>query len=347
MTLEPWLTTRSLNLLHLYNILQLVIILALLLIPSAPEDYYAILLLPLVIPTTWNFPLKIAIIWIVFMMAMGSGGLFYRYGFSKGIGYVPTYWAGSFFITAFGVITLQAERTQKKSQELLAELQGAHQKLQAYSAQVQQLAAAEERNRLARELHDSVTQTIFSLTLTAQAAEILLERDPSRVAGQLRRLQELAQNALSEMRSLIQHLRPKTVAEEGLIPALKRHFDERQTSDNLAVELQMDGEAQFPPETDEAVYRVIQEALNNVVKHAKTNQAIVRLNFLADPVSIQIEDHGIGFNPDKVVSTPDHIGLSSMVERVRSLGGSLTIESKPGEGTCIRVDGLKIQEDQV
>ena len=116
---------------------------------------------------------------------------------------------------------------QAKSQALLIELQAAHHQLQEYASQVEELSAAQERNRLARELHDSVTQTIFSMTLTAQSALILVDRDPARVKEQLVHLQALAKNALAEMRSLIQQLRPRSLAEEGLAAALRRHAVER------------------------------------------------------------------------------------------------------------------------
>ena len=108
--------------------------------------------------------------------------------------------------------------------------------------QIETLAAAEERNRLARELHDSVSQTIFSMNLTAQSARILLDRDPQRVAGLLDHLQVLSQNALGEMRSLIQQLRPHSLIENGLAAALKNHAAERLEQDNLKVDVQVKGE---------------------------------------------------------------------------------------------------------
>jgi len=161
--------------------------------------------------------------------------------------------------------------------------------LQAYAAQVEELTSVEERNRLDRELHDSVTQTIFSMTLTSESARIFLERDPAKAAVQLDRLQSLSKDALAEMRYLISQLRPKTVAEEGLIPALRRHIAERQDQDGLSVSLYLegndDGEGHLPPDTEKALFRIVQDALNNVVKHAETDRAEVTLCLRDDTAS--------------------------------------------------------------
>jgi signal transduction histidine kinase len=243
----------------------------------------------------------------------------------------------------------EAETAQQESQTLLAELQEAHRELQVYAAQAEELAAAEERNRLARELHDSVTQTIFSITLTAESTRILLERDPTRVAAQLDRLLELSQSALAEMRSLISHLRPKTVAEEGLIPALRRHVAERGDRDGLSVTLHLEEHeeaSRLPPETEEALFRIVQEALNNAVKHAQTDQAEVRLRLRDEAVSLLIEDSGVGFDPTRVSSGFSHLGLTSMRERAKALGGTIEIETQPGAGTRIYVEVPLAEEER-
>jgi signal transduction histidine kinase len=230
---------------------------------------------------------------------------------------------------------------------LLTQLQAAHRDLQDYAAQVEALTAAEERNRLARELHDSVTQTIFSLTLTAQAARMLLDQDVVRAAAQLDRVQELARDALTEMRSLIQQLRPKTVAELGLVPALHRHIAERHKRDGLNVMLGVDAETRLPIDVEEALFRVVQEALNNVVKHAGTDQAEVSLRFEGKTVSVTVADHGVGFDPMGIRSEISHLGLTGMHERVKALGGRLDITSQPGAGTCIQVEVPIVEKEQV
>jgi len=207
-----------------------------------------------------------------------------------------------------------------------------------------ELAVLEERNRLARELHDSVTQTLFSMTLTAEAAQILAERNPRRASTQLQRLQKLAQGALIEMRSLISQLRPKTVTEEGLVPALRQHIAERRDRDGLAVVLHLNGERELPREYKEALFRIVQEALNNVVKHAQADRAEITLDLTGGAVSLAIEDSGIGFDLTRIDSEAWHLGLVSMRERAEMLGGTLTVESQPGQGTCIRVEIPHITE---
>jgi signal transduction histidine kinase len=166
---------------------------------------------------------------------------------------------------------------------------------------------------------------------------MLLDQDASRAAAQLDRVQELAQDALAEMRSLIRQLRPKTVAELGLVPALQQHVAERQSRDGLHVVLQVDGERRLPGETEEALFRVVQEALNNVVKHAQTDQAEVCLELRGETISVTVEDRGVGFDPAGVDSDASHLGLTSMHERVKALGGSLSVESQPQQGTRIQI----------
>jgi signal transduction histidine kinase len=223
-------------------------------------------------------------------------------------------------------------------EQRLTELQETHRQLQEYAAQAEELAAVQERNRLARELHDSVTQTIFSMTLTAEAARILLERDPSQAASHLALLQELAQSALSEMRALIQQLRPSPVAEGGLTGAVHKHLAALERREGLKVAFQIEGEAQLPRDQEEGLFRIVQEALNNVVKHAHTDQATVRLRLKEEQVSLLIEDKGSGFDASGSAPARGSFGLTSMRERVEMLGGTLEVKSSPGKGTQVLVE---------
>ena len=156
-------------------------------------------------------------LWLGFCTLAMAGALIYASGWRDALPLILLYGAGFYFFGSFATLTAQAEAGR-------AELQEAHIRLQEYSTQAQELAVAQERNRLARDLHDSVTQSIFSMTLTAESARILLERDPPKTAHQLDRLQELAQGALEEMRSLIYQLRPTDLGEDGLIPAIHNHL---------------------------------------------------------------------------------------------------------------------------
>jgi signal transduction histidine kinase len=345
--------------LYPYFVIQLVITLILcLVIPSydGPQDYFAMLLLPLCFQAMWRLPRKIGTIWVgVFAFTMAASMIVYYQGNEQsleGVGYGLAYVAACIMIALLSSVTLRAEEARNQTQALNNELQIANEKLQAYSQQVEQMAAVEERARLARDLHDSVSQTIFSMTLTAQAARILLERDPPRVVGQLDHLQALANNAMLEMRSLIHHMRPdgRAIVPEGLAACLRQHIMERKTQDGLIVDLSIRGDRRLPQVVEEGLFRVVQEALNNVVKHAGVSSANVTVCLDQNPITICIEDQGAGFEPAAMQSTVGssggHLGLAGMAERVRAIGGKLVIESAPGRGTRVWVQDLMVEEGE-
>jgi signal transduction histidine kinase len=336
---ERWILRIFKPYFYVYAVLQLGIILALFAMPTetAPQDYFANLVLPLSGQAIWDqqtrkgywFVGGFSIFCVVVMMLV--------YGALDGLGFAVSYVAGCIIVAVLSSATLRSIRAREESQQLLLELRDANQKLVDYSQKVERLSASEERNRLARELHDSVSQTIFSMTLTAQAAKMLLESDPPRTAGLLDHLQTLSQNALQEMRTLIQELRPHSIVENGLRAALIKHAAERENQDNLAVKLQIDENLDLSTETAEGLYRVVQEALNNIVKHAQTNQAEVTIEQTRDWVNLTIKDHGAGYDPKATRHRSGHVGLQSMQERVESMGGTFNIDSSPDKGTTIEV----------
>ncbi len=348
MAIEPWLTRRSSRYTHVYLAVQTGIIAALSFI-TPNVDFWSILFFPLILQAMYVFPPRFGFRWTgVFTLVMAVL-MILGPGWSVGLPLVLINVVAYSFVASYVAVIRrletareEAETARKEAQKLLDELQIAHRELQEYAAQTEELTAAEERNRLARELHDSVTQTIFSITLTAESARILLDRDPAKVAAQLNRLQELAKDALAEARSLIYHLRPKTVAEEGLIPALRRHIDERQDRDGLTVAFHLEeadkAEKLLSPETEEALFRIAQEALNNVAKHAQTDHAEVTLRLTDESVSLLIEDHGVGFDPDALGRQTTHLGLTSMRQRARVMGATFAVKSEPGAGTSIWIE---------
>jgi signal transduction histidine kinase len=337
---ERLMTNQSSALVSIIFLCELAIILALLIIPSAtaPKDYFINLVLPLCGQAMWKFPEKIARKWIIAFCLFCMISMLAYYQSLEGLSFGFAYVAGCLLIAVLSAVTLRADQARNDSQALLGELQVANRKLQDYALQVETLAAAEERNRLARELHDSVSQTIFSINLTAQSAKILLERDPQRVAGLLDHLQSLSQDALGEMRSLIQHLRPHSIVENGIAEALKNHANERFRQDGLTVDIQVIGEGRLPEKVEEVLFRVAQESLNNVVKHANTEKAFLSLKFMNNSTILIIEDYGAGFDINAAQSLSGHMGLSSMKERVASIGGSMIIESELGQGTRIKIE---------
>jgi signal transduction histidine kinase len=211
---------------------------------------------------------------------------------------------------------------------------------QLYS-QAQQLAALEERNRLARDLHDSVTQTLFSITLTAESARAMLVKKPERVESQLDRLQTLARGALAEMPALIFQLRPAALEEQGLTMALQKHIDSVKSKEGLDISFTVDGDKRLSNEQEQALYRISQEALNNIVKHAQATHVEVKLTIGDSTAVLTIYDNGVGFEPLAVASRPSRehksLGMTSMRERAELAGGQFEINSTPGQGTVISI----------
>jgi signal transduction histidine kinase len=201
--------------------------------------------------------------------------------------------------------------------------------------------AALERQRIARDLHDSVSQSLFSTTLhvrTAQRALELEKLDPTgRVGEELSEIGQLTRGTLAEMRALIFELRPGALAAEGLVAALTKQASALSAREGLVIEIDGPGERlPLEPEVEEQLYRLGQEALANVVKHARANSATVRIAAKDETVLVEVNDDGRGFDPAAV--SPEHFGLHSMRGRVADLGGRLEVTSAPGRGTVLRVE---------
>ncbi|HLZ27667.1 MAG TPA: histidine kinase [Chloroflexota bacterium] len=202
-----------------------------------------------------------------------------------------------------------------------------------------QAAVLEERQRLARELHDSVTQALYGISLYAEAADrALADGDIEPVATNLRDVRETTQEALGEMRLLIYELRPPFLEEYGLAAALRTRLKAVETRAGLVTDFESDGEdvQRLAPETEQELYRLAQEALNNVLKHAHAQRVRVRLAVDTDRTTLEVADDGVGFKPTS--RGVDGFGLPGMRERAARLGGTLQVESSPGAGTRVRVE---------
>jgi PAS domain S-box-containing protein len=198
------------------------------------------------------------------------------------------------------------------------------------------LAAGEERSHLARELHDSVTQALFSMTLLTRSIELLMTRDPAEATAKLASLRELQRDALAEMRSLIFELRPGRLADDGLVHALRTHSAAVQGRIGLPIVFAADDLDRLPLDTEEALYRIAQEALHNVVKHAGAQQVRLTLTRDRDEICLSVEDDGAGFDPTRVDETA-HLGLAGMRSRAEKIGARLEVRSRKGHGTRIEV----------
>ena len=202
-------------------------------------------------------------------------------------------------------------------------------------ARAEQLAVAAERSRLARDLHDAVTQTLFSASLIAEVLPRLRERNPREGRRRLEELRQLTRGALAEMRSLLLELRPTAVTEAVLGDLVKQLAEALTGRARVPVAVTVEGQRGLPPEVQVAFYRIAQEALNNVAKHAAARHVEISLHCLSERVELSVSDDGRGFAVGEV--TPDHLGLGIMRERAEAVGASLTIASEPGRGTRVAV----------
>ncbi|MGY4707275.1 PAS domain S-box protein [Candidatus Bipolaricaulota sp. J31] len=201
--------------------------------------------------------------------------------------------------------------------------------------QVREKAAFEERARLARELHDSVTQSLYSMTLFAEAARRQADAGKlDTVREHLEELGEAARQALKEMRLLVYQLRPAALEREGLVGALRARLEAVERRAGVEAALTVEGEGELPREVEEGLYRIAQEALNNALKHAHAASVVVTLRLGEDCVELEVRDDGRGFVPGDATAG---MGLANMRERARTLGGTVEIASAPGKGTAVRV----------
>jgi PAS domain S-box-containing protein len=204
-------------------------------------------------------------------------------------------------------------------------------------AEVQNKAALEERQRLAHDLHDSVTQSLYSLTLLAEAARRVVGTDQRhQVAEYVTRLGEAAQQALKEMRLLLYELRPLALQREGLVGAVQQRLDAVEKRAGVETHLLVEGTLDLPALAEVELYHIIQEALNNAMKHAAARSVTVRIRAEGARVDVTVTDDGRGFDPHGV-GDAGGLGLPSMRARVERLGGALTIRSQPGAGTTVAV----------
>jgi len=217
------------------------------------------------------------------------------------------------------------------------------------TAQARQAAGALERSRLARELHDSVSQALFSMTMHARAAQLSLAKAGLDETGPLGRsvaqLGELTRGALAEMRALIFELRPAALAEEGLLAALRKQGAALTAREETVITVE-GPEERLDLETgvEEHLYRIVSEALHNVVKHARSDSATVRLTAREGTLRVTVHDDGAGFDPG--TAHPGHLGLSTMAERAETIGAQLAVSSTPGHGTTVTVSLPHGRQDQ-
>lgn len=320
-----------------YLLLQSVLVIGILII-SSYEDFLAMLFIPLSLDAVSFFGRRYGFISIAILsLAMILTLLFSDVGPVFGLVMGILYGGICFLVGGYASQVQNATAAHDWNEQMFNELQTAYRQLQGYADQKANLAIEQERNRLARELHDSVTQTVFSMNLAAQSAHLLLDKEPSRAAGQLLRIEELAASALREIQSLVSQLKPRSIREEDLPAALRRLAAEQKVRNGLQVLVKIDGEGTLSEEAAARLYSITHEALINVAKHSGICEAIVRLHVGKSKTSLEVEDRGRGFDPNAILDQRGHLGLAGMFEQAREIGWTLSIVSKPGQGTRILV----------
>ena len=308
------LVTGVISLAHLYpripsvSLAYLLVIIAL----ASTRGYYAAILAALLASFSLDFFISPPL---------------YTFGFTRLEDLLdPLVFLAAAILTGSLTAALRRRAEQAKSRERETRL---------LSEQAQELASLQERQRLARELHDSVSQSLYGISLGAHTAREALESDPGEAIAPLEYVIALAEAGLAEMRALIFELRPESLATEGLISALTKQVLVLRTRYRLTVEARMGEEPALSLERKHALYRIAQEALHNIVKHAHASTVLLHLDRQDDELVLEFREDGKGFDPAEPFT--GHLGLRSIQERVARLGGTCSIESTPAQGTYLRV----------
>jgi NarL family two-component system sensor histidine kinase LiaS len=269
---------------------------------------------------------------VIFTIAAGIVGTIFGYLTARGltkrlrsVSLASTSWSQGDF-SAF----IQ-DRSGDELGQLAQQLNLMAEQLQNLLQTKQELAALEERNRLARDLHDSVKQQVFASTMQVGAARALLDPDNSSALEHLKEAEQLSRQAQTELAMIIRELRPATLEDKSLNFALKEFIAEWSQLNEIPAKFNVAGEGALPQEVEEALFRVTQEALSNIVKHSEATEVDIQLAWEDNEVSITISDNGNGFDINTVEGIG--MGLRIMRERMEGIGGRLSIDSNPGEGT--------------
>jgi signal transduction histidine kinase len=335
--IEPFITRKGQKYFLIYIIVQTFIVLTLLSLPGSP-DFFATLFIVLSIQVLLRFKLLYGLVWIGFC-ALSIVLILFKDFQEQAIALSLVYTAGNILLGFYALTTRRAQEADVQNQVLAKQLQEANQQLQSYTRQLENLAVLKERNRLARDMHDSITQTAFSMSLAAQSASLLLNSNPSLVKEQLQRLSQLTQSALSEMKLLISEFPLVQVTPGELVTALHQHIANRRFSKELTISFQAEGDCILQPAEEQVLFHIAQEALNNAEKHAQASWVNIRLH-LQEPVWMDIIDNGKGFDLQSALISGG-VGLNSMYERTVEIGWRMEITTAINQGTHLRIEKLK------
>jgi signal transduction histidine kinase len=306
----------------LYFGVQVLILGLLFLLGSNNRDAFNFLFIILCIHIAAVSTARVAVLWIAICFTVESLIILATSG-TDGL-YAIVFYLIAFVVSGFfGYTIQQAERARDRNQRLVEELQATQRKLQ-------ELAVVEERNRLARDLHDSVKQQVFAISMQLSAARASLKED-DKAYPSVAQAEKLAQQAGAELTTLIHQLRPPVLEHRSLTEAIKVHVNDWTRQNNIETELNI-GEVSVSPDGEQVLFRVLQEALANVARHSQANKVWVALKSENDHVTLSIEDNGIGYDTKGITKG---IGLDSMKERLAAVNGTLETSSRQSQGTCV------------
>jgi len=321
---EPAKNDRQLS---FYFGFQTAIVAGMLMLRSANSDTFTFLFFLLAIRLSNAFPQPKTLAWVAAFLIIDSTILFW----ARGVSFIPVI----FFNTAvflicivFGLNIRKAEFARQENARMLEELRVAQR-------QVQDLAIANERNRLARDLHDSAKQQAFALSAQLDATRSLLQRDPEAADRHLRQAEQLADQIRQELATLILELRPSVLGEQTLADALGQYLKEWSQQTGIEAEFQVVHERAIPREMEHTLFRICQEALSNVSRHSQAERVAVTLDFRTEQLKLTVQDYGRGFDAEQMQAG---VGTQSMRERAATLpAGTFALDSIPGQGTVITI----------
>jgi signal transduction histidine kinase len=232
---------------------------------------------------------------------------------------------------------MRAERSVAEKRRLFIELQDAYQCLKNNTLHAEALAEAHECQRMVRELHDSLTQTLFCMNLAVQAAQLAARQDTKEVISHLQRLRLLSRDAAGEVQMLTGQAQAPVFPEEKLSVSLEKLAADRQIQGSLIISLDVTGEIELSRSVKSNLYHIVQEALNNAAKHAGVCEVFIRVDLAGHPAIVEIADNGCGFDLNDLGSHAG-IGLNSMAERAEEIGWEFRVATSPGMGTLIRIE---------
>jgi signal transduction histidine kinase len=313
-----------------YTLVQSVLVVSM--IYSAPTlDFLPMLFFPLSFQSVYFFHTKVGFAWIAGFILAISGLLLFGMEWQAGVTMVLAGGGANIMMGGFAHLIKRTEQRRLGNQRLFAELQGAYSQLKNSADQAEAIAAAEERHRLARELHDSLTQTLFSMNLAVQSAYLSIQEDPHQAEKHLTHLHNMALNAASEVQTLTQ-----PPIQGGLVSMIQQLVKERLAQDGLQVVLNIREQRSLPEYIEINLFRIAQEAINNITRHAGVHQAQLKLDLENSVASLEVLDQGCGFDLAESAKGKG-FGLKGIAERVKEIGWELEIQSQPGKGTYIRV----------